>query len=54
MKFGHNEAWKAQKGPLFNARWAGTCNDCGEDFEEGDRIGYVDDVICCYDCWRDQ
>ena len=40
------------RGPrLFFARYDGTCNECGNEFEAGERIGYdSDDEICCEDC----
>lgn len=34
----------------FTASYPGGCSECGEDFDEGDRVGYVDDELCCDDC----
>lgn len=34
----------------FRARYDGECSDCGDYFEEGDFVGYVDDELCCGEC----
>ena len=34
----------------FDAKYPGRCADCGDDIDEGDEIGYIDDEICCGDC----
>lgn len=38
--------------PLFEAKWAGKCKECGDRWKEGDHIGYLsgDDKPVCYDC----
>lgn len=35
---------------MFYAKWRGWCSECGDEWEEGDEIGYVDDELCCGDC----
>jgi hypothetical protein len=35
----------------FIAAWPGDCSDCGDPFDEGDDIAYVDNQIVCRDCW---
>ena len=38
----------------FDAKYHGTCGDCGDRIEPGDQIGYDDtDTIVCADCLRD-
>lgn len=41
--------------PLFAARWAGTCPDCGERFAKDDEVGYNDgaDKPSCGTCYVD-
>ena len=38
----------------FEARYPGTCPDCGDRFGVGDQVGYdsSDDLVCA-DCLRD-
>lgn len=38
---------------LFFAMYDGECSHCLSDILEGDEIGYVDDEICCQNCWDD-
>lgn len=40
---------------LFPARWPGTCDSCGEPYEEGDDIGYLEGYgrPVCRACWED-
>lgn len=38
-------------GPKFSARWEGSCARCDEDWEAGDDIGYVEDVVVCLKCY---
>jgi hypothetical protein len=42
---------KARIGPKFGARYDGHCVPCGTAFDEGDAVGYVDDELCCEDCY---
>lgn len=35
----------------FPARYSGTCSNCDEEIEEGDLIGYVEDVVVCEECF---
>lgn len=28
--------------PLFEAKWAGKCYECGERWDKGDQIGYLE------------
>lgn len=37
----------------FVASFPGECSECAERFDEGDRIGYVEDELCCDDCCAD-
>lgn len=34
----------------FEARYSGRCTSCGEHWEEGDEIAYVDDELVCEWC----
>lgn len=38
---------------LFDARWPGRCDACGERYDEGADIGMVGDYDkpVCEDCW---
>lgn len=37
----------------FLARYDGVCRHCGDEFEAGDPIGYIDDEIACFNCVRE-
>lgn len=39
-------------GPVFEARYPGRCA-CGEDFDEGDEVRYVDGELCLVGCCAD-
>lgn len=36
----------------FLANWDGECTCCGDSFEQGDNIAYLDDELVCEYCWR--
>lgn len=38
---------------LFPARYPGECTECGDLFDEGDWIAYLDDEIVCELCYKD-
>jgi len=39
-------------GASFTARFDSECADCGGLILEGDPAGYVDDEVCCEECWE--
>ncbi len=39
-------------GAHFTARFDSDCESCGNPIYEGDQAGYVDDEVCCQDCWE--
>lgn len=39
-----------EKPRTFEARYGGRCRACGEYFEEGDEVAFVDDEITCEWC----
>lgn len=38
------------RGPTFTANWGGKCAGCGERFEEGDAVFYLDGELHAEDC----
>lgn len=40
-------------GAYFTARFDSECARCDEPISEGDTAGYVDDEVCCEDCWEE-
>lgn len=37
----------------FDASFPGVCDLCGDPFDEGEEIAYLDDEIVCKDCWEE-
>lgn len=53
MSFGQKLSERPRRGPLFKIAYDDYCRECGDECDEGDRMGYVDDEICCEDCWEE-
>lgn len=42
----------SSSGRTFVAKYHGICNECLDDIDPGDEAGYLDDEVCCVDCWE--
>jgi hypothetical protein len=40
-------------GARFSARFDSECARCGGDNEEGDDVGWIDDEVCCIECYNE-
>lgn len=36
----------------FAAKYHGICERCLGDIDPGDEVGYLDDDLCCEECWE--